>query len=539
LIARAVIGVAAAAVIFYAAGLVLGGGSFPAPGEPGANPDHVILLVAVTLGVTFLHVVACLVAQRSPPRLFYVLLVGVAARLILLFGAPAPVLEGDHARIRFEGRLVNLGLNPYEFRPVHLMDEDPQGIALSASELARVQQARAALTASTDAPRPEQILRPDLRTDSTPLSLLISALADRFKPASTRGYAYFVLCADVLAGFLLLLALRARRLPAGWLLIYAWCPVLLKEAYTTLALDAFLMPALAGLIYCLAAGRRIWAALPLGLALALEPAFLFVAPVVGRKIGLPAVLLALVLAALPVLPFVQMGDVPVESYLEGQIHVWRYHEYNSVLENLFRGALGHLPQQAENTLIIAGVQIVGPGQPLSGLLAKVCCLVVLLGVVTYLVIRFRPERDDEEVGFQPGPGDLFVCLLALLATAPVLQPQHALWLLPLLVVRFFGTAWIALPGLVSLCYLTHLDGPQQADLVILGGMFSFRVLEYGAVLLLLALDLLWQPFLGLGADEDGAFYRATVGDEETLAFELGGEAEAAPVGAGRRVELHG
>jgi hypothetical protein len=106
-------------------------------------------------------------------------------------------------------------------------------------------------------------------------------------------------------------------------------------------------------------------------------------------------------------------------------------------------------------------------------------------------------------------------------------------------VRLRGSAWIALPGLVSLCYLTHLDGPQQADLLLLGGTLSFRALEYGALMLLLALDLLWRPHVDFDPEDEGLLYRAVIGSEESLSFDLDEEGGAATVGAGEPLEVNG
>jgi hypothetical protein len=87
---------------------------------------------------------------------------------------------------------------------------------------------------------------------------------------------------------------------------------------------------------------------------------------------------------------------------------------------------------------------------------------------------------------------VFVMVAALLLVSPILRPSQAIWLLPLLAVRPVGLAWLALPGLTCLSYLTHLEGPDAADLTLLDGEFSFRVFEYGAFAFLLFLDLLWR-----------------------------------------------
>lgn len=524
---RVILGAAALALLAYAIALVRYAELFPPVGEPGAVPLHVIVFVIATVGAAVLHVGACLVAHRRPPLLRYVLLIAGAARLIMLFGAPQPVLEGDTGRLRFDARLVNQGLNPYEFKPVHLMDEDPADVRLTGTQYERLMRARAAMSASTDAPRPQETRRPDLRTNTSPLALWVGSIADRFKPQSTRGFAFAVLCADALAIWLLILALRKMQLPVAWVIVYAWSPVLLKEAYCTMAVDAFLMPALAGLIWCLATGRRLLTAVPLALCGGLRHALLVFLPVMGRRIGLSGFLLAGVLFLVPFLPFFT-PDVSVPRYFEGDLHVWRHYEYNSVLENSLRGTLRHVPSEAENTLTIGGVTMVEPGAPLHGFLAKVLGLLVVVGVVIYQVIRlgYADEAPGEQV--QAGLTDLFVLIVTLLIVSPVLQPWHALWLLPLMVVRPSGVAWLALPALVCLSYLTHLVGPDAADLTLAGGVLSFRVFEFGLFVVLLAVDHFSRRrvfhlrpttvTLRPAAEDEPAHGRATRTEPEVLTF---------------------
>ena len=94
----------------------------------------------------------------------------------------------------------------------------------------------------------------------------------------------------------------------------------------------------------------------------------------------------------------------------------------------------------------------------------------------------------------------------MLACSPILQPAHTLWLLPILAVRPFGLTWLALPGVISLSYLTHLAGPFEADLWIGNGKLSFRVIEFGLLGMLLLLDLLWFRVL-FGAREESEVVR--------------------------------
>lgn len=484
---RFLVAVAGIALIAYCVGLVVYSSVFPAPGEAGADPTHVLLFVGATLLASLLHVVACVAVHRAPPRLRHVLIVGAGVRVLLLFGNPGPVLEGDPARLRFDARLVNQGLHPYEFAPAHLQDEEPTDIAMTGDSVERLTRARAAMTASADAPRPEDVLRPDLRTNATPLQLWIGAACDRFKPGSASGFAFAILVADSLAIFFIVLALRKLCLPVGWVIVYAWCPVLLKEAYCSLSVDAFVMPALAFLTWCIASGRRLLAGVPLALCGGLRLALLALLPIGARRAGILGFMLALVLLVVPFLPY-QTPEVPMRRYVEGNVHVWRHYEYNSILENLLRGAFGRSPSEAENSLAIAGLPLIEPGDPLHAFVAKVLCLVVVLAVVLFLLIRWGGGDDPAEAGLS----DLFVMVAALLIVSPILRPSQAIWLLPLLAVRPTGLSWLALPGLTCLSYLTHLEGPNASDLTLLDGEFSYRVFEYGAFAFLLFLDILWR-----------------------------------------------
>lgn len=456
------------------------------PGVDGNPPgDAILLSVVVTIGMALLHVGACLAAHRDPPRVFFILFVGAVARLILLFGAPGPLLEGDHARLRLDARLVNRGIDPYAYRPSVLFDDAAEDYLRPEEEQQRVARVRAELTASIVGPRPEDVRRPDLRTTATPAALAIGAAADKFKPDSTRGFAFFVLCADALAVFLLLMALRALQFPMAWIIVYAWSPVQLRECYGTMGVDAFVLPAIAALVYAIVSGRRVLAAFGSAALMALRPAFLIFTPVVARRLGFLAAILALVLVAATFLPYLTQAGADPSAMAEGTVHTWRHYEYNSLAENLLRGALRSFDWSADHTLSIAGVEIVQPDQKLYALFAKVACLLALIGIVTYLVIRI-PDRI--EAANHPALTDLFVTIAALLFLAPVMTPAMTLWLLPVLVVRCYGVAWLALPGLASLCYLTHLNGPDAADYVLPGTALSYRAIEFGAFALLLLLD---------------------------------------------------
>lgn len=483
---RLLIGTTALALLAYAGGLVWGGPTFPDPGLQ-AEAVPIWLFVSGTLFVTALYVLTCIVSLRRPPRLTTVILIGAAARLILLFGAPGAILEGDHQRLRVDARLVNQGIHPYEFTPSHLLDQEADDALLTGSQLRRLTYARASIAAQEDAPRPDRVRRPDQRSTAAPLSLWIGSVADWFKPDSTRGFAFFVLVADAVAVFLLILALRALQRPVAWALVYAWSPVLLKESYCTISPDAFLMPALAGLVYCIASRRKLLLAVPLALCAGIRPILILLWPVMARRTGLLGISLTVMLFVMPYLAF-YAPEVPLSRFSEGQLHVWRHFEYNSLLENVGRRVAENIGGVSESTLTLAGVDFVSPGDAWGLLLVKLLGAAIALGVVTYLAIRVADEDELPEDRAKDALRDLLVIVGTLLLVTPVLHPWHAVWLLPILALRPSGIAWLAFPGLVVLSYLTQLEGPDAADLTFAGGHLSFRLIEYGVFLLLVLVD---------------------------------------------------
>ena len=500
-------------LLLYAGSLVWISGLVEAARPAGTTSEYLLLFIGVTLGISLLHVASCVVAHRHPPRLFYILFIGAVARMILLFGAPGAIFEGDHARQRFDARLVNRGVNPYAYRPADLADDARHNELRSEADRLKLVLVRANLTATADGPRPEDVSRPDLRTTSTPSALAVGALGDRFKPSSTRGYAFLILCADVLACFFLLMALRSIEFPLGWIIVYAWSPILLKEAYCTLSIHALVLPGIAALVYGLVSARRGMAALGMAISIALRPSFLLLAPVMLRRAGPVAVLVGVLLAGATFLPILVDREVEPAAAAQGSVHVWRHYEYNSLAENLLRGALRGWDVKSSESLRIAGVEILHPDRPVYDLLAKVLCLVLLLGIVTYLVIRISDRIEDAQ---KPGLNDLFVTLAALLLLGPMLTPAQTLWLLPVLVVRCYGIAWLALPGLATLSYLTHLEGPMASDYELPGTGISYRVVEFGLFALLLIVDRVARRrlFPDAVAWEDHLVWRVSAEDEQ-------------------------
>ncbi|MFB3067166.1 MAG: hypothetical protein ACE10D_11715 [Planctomycetota bacterium] len=489
---RVVTGLAARCLLGVAAGLVLFDDAF-AIGEGGKVPARpLVMLVGALLGASLLHMMACLVCYRRPPALGLVIVVAAAARMFALFGGPGPGLEGDHEQLRLDAALVNAGVAPHEFTPSQIANPDPVlEETYSAERQERLKRARVAL-ARTGAPDPSKVQHPHLRSTVTPPVHRLNSFAGLLKPETSRGFGFFALVADSIAIFMLIMALRCLGLPLSWVMVYAWSPVLLREVYGTMHADVWILPALAALAWGLAAGRKTIMVAGLAVAVAVRPVMLLLDLALVRRLGPVGMVLVVVLSAALMAPFVDT-DVRPTSYVQGDVYVWRNYEYNSLAEGLMRGALKDVPARAKQSIHLAGVEIQREGESPTVLWAKLGCIVLLLGLILFVVLRDK-EALFEKHHREHALDDLFMVMVGLLIVTPVLTPWHVLWLLPVLALRP-GPSWLMLPGLVCLSHLTHLTGPQSADLTFMGGKLSFRIFEFGAFALFWVVDRMWRRTL--------------------------------------------
>ena len=138
------------------------------------------------------------------------------------------MLEGDRERSNASrGVLSTSGVHPYEFTPEQLGEATHAGdVLLSVRDASSGLQARAGRTfgAAATAPRTGRrscAVRTSPHRHQRRLQLYLVGAA-RTASSRRRGWGTCVpdplLCADVLAGFFLILALRSMRLPMGWLI---------------------------------------------------------------------------------------------------------------------------------------------------------------------------------------------------------------------------------------------------------------------------------------------------------------------------------
>jgi hypothetical protein len=317
--------------------------------------------------------------------------------------AGEPLLEDDHFRYLWDGRTFAVTGNPYASRPGdHFADRDLP-------------------------PAFEQVLsginHPDVPTIYGPTcqyAFLASYLA---APARLWPLKVILLGAD-----LVLLALLLRLARPRDVLLYAWCPLLVKEVAFTAHPD-ILGIALAVLALHLRREQRPAAAAVLGLAIGAKVFAVLLAPFI--LLGAPPrawVACTLVLLAL-YLPFGLSGS---GAELAGTAAFLREWEFNSLAHAALAAGLGALA-------------------------AKV--LGALLYLIFYAAYLRRWLQGVRWVG-KPRPlprGDWILGVFLLLA--PVVNPWYLLWLLPFVALR--PSAWGA-AALIAVD-LSYIHGQHLAD----------------------------------------------------------------------------
>ena len=391
------------------------------PGEPALSLFF-LLAACAGLPVFFLYFYISRRGEQFP--LGRVLLWAVVFRICGLFGGP--FLEDDFYRYLWDGyRFATTG-TPYGVAPEAFFVDS------TVPELFR-----GIL---------DQINNPDLPTIYAPVTQFVFLLGYILYPGSVTALQAILIAFDLVT-----IALLFRLTSVGNVMLYAWCPLVVKEIAFTAHPDGI------GICLLLAAivlGRnRRWqsAAICLGMAAGAKVFALVLVPLVLLRTRIRYWVLcgATVLALYA--PFVLSGGTDMQS-LRVFAQEW---EFNSALFGLLANVLGAF----ETKLVLA-----------------------LLFAVFWISYSARYRKDTDSIP----RGDWLYG--ALLVVSPVINPWYLLWLLPFAAIFPSIWAWTAsLAVLIS--YITGLNlneytmGPYQQPI-------WARSLEFALILLALCYDVL-------------------------------------------------
>lgn len=400
---------------------VLGVLRWRAATQPAGLPQFLLWFSAA--GIVYLMAVFTAVrkgtgAALGRRTLWFIFLAAIVFRLTLL--PLTPVLSQQLWRVHWDGKIASAGFNPYVYAPNNSLFNPIR----TGADAAVPAQNRAAV--------------------QPPLAELLFHLTYHWFAGLRAGKILFV-AADLLLLVLLIRMLRQRKLPAEWVLIYAWSPLAIFEV----AGEGHIAP-VAALLALVALGWSERRARSAGVAAAAAALSLWYAvtlvPLVmvgAGKRWARALRWAVACAVVLSLPY---------WFASSQFVL------GAIARNLRAAAAAAAPFNASVYALVraaAGARAA----------AAVSTLLVLAAIVFVCVRKLEPLR-----------GALWMLTVLLLVLAQV-QPWFVLWLLPL-VVFFPEPAWIYFSVAVPWAYL-------------IGRQPGWTVIEYAPLYVLLGWQL-WR-----------------------------------------------
>ena len=395
------------------------------PGEPPLVAFYAV--VAWTALLTF-GLYAAVGREGESPR-FPVLRMVLWAALFRLCGlVGGPFFEDDFHRYLWDG---------YRFA----QDGSPYGVAPEAffADPAVPERFRQVL---------DQINHPELPTIYGPVTELLFLLAHTLRPGSITTLQSLLVVADLAT-----IALLLRLAPPRAVLLYAWCPLVVKEIAFTAHPDGLGVCLLVAAIVLARREHLAAAAVVLALAACTKVFAVLLAPFVLVRGRVRHWTLFAAVLALVRLPFVLGGGTEAATLGVFALE-WRF---NAALFDVFTLALSD-----RHARVVAGV--------------------VFLAFWGWCLVRhWRGSRTRD--GDVPR-GDWVIGALLLLG--PVINPWYVIWLLPFAVVHRSAWAWTATVAVL----LSYCTGLNLADLDL--GPYAqpawVRPVEFGAI----ALAWLWD-----------------------------------------------
>jgi hypothetical protein len=440
-----------------AAGFLIGLMLLAVSGLSGALASHKPLaplplalflsLMTAAGGIYAAAAIRCDRLADSVPLRNWILCIALGLRLTMVTGTP--ILEDDHYRYLWDGALVAHGHNPYRHAPDDFLNGTPSEDLSSLAQLAEA-----------SGPILERINYPWLRTIYPPVAQAAFGAAHRLSPWSLWSWR-LVLAVFELSALILLWRLPV---PLAGLLIYGWNPLLIKEVYNSVHVDALMLPFLVAAVAATRREKPMVATAALGVATGVKLWPVLLMPMIWRRLtNRPLVLIAslslsIACLAAALLPIVISGLDPYS----GLAAYSRYWEMNDALFTLIAWGVNYtagmlsLPAAwtAEAPRLVAAALVVGG-------------------------IGWLSWRREIPVGQQ-----FLMAVTLLFMLSPTQFPWYYIWLLPFLALHPHP-ALIGYTALLPLYYLrplmAHLGYTDAFDVFIVW-------IQHGPVLIWLVWD---------------------------------------------------
>lgn len=401
-----------------------------------------------------------------------VLVVAICVRLLPL--AAPPLLESDPYRYLWDGAAVRAGVNPYRYSPAAVR----QAAARGALGEAPIEPDLATLVALTADPRVNRALalvnHPGVPTVYPPLAQALFGLAAWIDAGNIYVLKLLVALVDLVVLALLAALLQAMGRPRGWLLLYGWSPLAIKEYAASAHYDPLATAGMLAALLVLVGGttrrRRLAAGALLGLG-ALGKLFpLVVAFALAGVLGLPGLAAAGGVTALGLLPLALAGPRGGDGLVVFGARWIR----NAGPFELVRGPLRFL--DADPYVVRLGEL---PAIPLDSQMVAKLLLGAALAAFLVTLARRRDAAPDAIVG--RATAALGIAVLC----SPIVNPWYLGWVLPL--VALYGSLGFAVLASASGAYYFYFEAGGYA-LPGAGGL-DVRWIEYLPAGLILGAEL--------------------------------------------------
>lgn len=472
---------------------------------PGERPIVIVLLLfAFAFGMYLVAIRRALILSPHRTLLRFIFLSAFLFRLILLFSLP--IQEVDIYRYLWDGSVSCAGVSPFNFSPNQIMEYDSgnsKDLNTSSEDKASRDQDLATLASLRDSsPVDGEILSrvhfPELPTVYPSVSQLVFAGVTCLAPADAQLLTRLILMKACFVAFdlatlaLVMLLLKRCSMHLGLSLIYAWCPLLMKEVANSGHLDAIAVFLTAAAV-CVILAQRLTstsatlASLTLALAVGAKLYPIVLVPLFAvkflRQLGwlraLPPVIIFSVTTAACLLPWTstpignKSSNVGVLTFLRQ----WEINDFLflNVIENVKPNTLRDndgapwfsiVPEATKQKAIesIASFGIAPSRAPFF--LARLLTALVFSGIALTLAWKTNLSNDSAKESHLFCES-VFLTLAWFWLLCPTQNPWYWTWTLPFLAFTR-NRIWLLASGLVFLYYLRFWFGYQFANSGVLG-----------------------------------------------------------------------
>ncbi|MCY4218095.1 MAG: hypothetical protein OXE56_02325 [Gammaproteobacteria bacterium] len=354
----------------------------------------------------------------------------VIFRIIAIAGSP--ILEDDFHRYLLDGCVFVATGSPYGIAPYTLF---------AGSELSPECQTTL-----------NWVNNPDLPTIYGPVLQYVFALAHLISPADINFLQVVLTGVD-----LILIWMLAKVAPLRYVMLYAWCPLIIKETAFTAHPDVIGVALLFGAFLLRKRGQTMLAVGVATLACCAKVFALIALPYFLFRKGLKHWILAFLVAFLLYIPFVLQGHTDM-LVLGIFVKEWNF-----------------------NPLIFEALRTF-----FSDRTARFICLSLFVGFWTCYFYWFHQQNRDPSNTI-PRMDWIFGIFLFL---SPVINAWYLVWLLPFAVLRPTFVAWIASFAMVF-SYVTGLN-IMGANLAAYEVHYLAYILEVSLIFVALLIDLLFN-----------------------------------------------